>query len=308
MRRRTLLRVLVDVVAERGLPNTSVGLVVSRAGVSSRTFYELFDGLEGCVVAVLEDALREVRTLTVTALDGTETWLEGLVVALGAVLSFFDAEPGLARVCLVESLRGSPALLQRRQLMIASFRTSVTERIEGAVSHPSPLAAEGALAAVMGVVYERLIERERRPLIELLGPVAATLLAPFADEAAVAREIARARELALAIAARDSGRHPRRHAWSTASASPPLPEILGNPRARRARECMRFLAEHPASSNGEVAAGIGVAQKSQISMLLSRLLEEGLASKSSDGAGKRNAWRLTPHGERTAQALAGQHD
>jgi DNA-binding MarR family transcriptional regulator len=67
---------------------------------------------------------------------------------------------------------------------------------------------------------------------------------------------------------------------------------------------VRFLAEHPDCSNHEVASGIGITQKSQTSALLSRLVEEDIVVKRSEGLGKRNAWRLTPPGEEIAEALS----
>jgi DNA-binding IclR family transcriptional regulator len=79
--------------------------------------------------------------------------------------------------------------------------------------------------------------------------------------------------------------------------------MLDTPSAPRARECLRFLLKHPGSSNREVAIGIDIAHQSQISRLLSLLVREGLVLKRSEGAGKRNAWLLTPRGEEIARAL-----
>jgi DNA-binding IclR family transcriptional regulator len=81
-----------------------------------------------------------------------------------------------------------------------------------------------------------------------------------------------------------------------------LPAMLDNSSTGRARECLLFLAEHPDSSNREVAAGITVAHQSHISRLLAYLLQENLVTKRSEGTGKRNAWRLTPRGEEIARA------
>ena len=64
-----------------------------------------------------------------------------------------------------------------------------------------------------------------------------------------------------------------------------------------------FLAEHPGSSNREVAVGIDIAHQPHISRLLACLLRENLVTKRSEGRGKRNAWRLTARGEEIAQAL-----
>jgi hypothetical protein len=87
-----------------------------------------------------------------------------------------------------------------------------------------------------------------------------------------------------------------------------LPAMLGNPNARRARECLLFLASHPGSSNRELATGIGVTHQSQISRLLSQLVAENLVSRRSHGAGKRNAWQLTPRGVEVLRVLSGRQD
>ena len=82
-----------------------------------------------------------------------------------------------------------------------------------------------------------------------------------------------------------------------------LPPCVGNPSAHRVRNCLRFLAAHPDSSNREVAAGIGIAHKSQVSKLLGSLADASLLSRRSEGVGKRNSWRLTPYGEEVLQVL-----
>jgi hypothetical protein len=147
---------------------------------------------------------------------------------------------------------------------------------------------------------DRILEGDRpEPLIVLLGPLMGLILAPYLDEQELAGEIARADQLAQAILNRDREPRPEQEA--------PQPAIPGCPSAPRARECLIFLAERNQRghnpSNREIATGIGIAHKSQISELLAQLLEENLVSKRSEGAGKRNAWRLTPRGEEVARAL-----
>ncbi len=80
------------------------------------------------------------------------------------------------------------------------------------------------------------------------------------------------------------------------------PAIPNN--AHRVRRCLLFLAEHPDSSNREIATGIGITDQSQMSRLLASLARENLATKHSEGIGKRNAWQLTTHGEEIAGMLS----
>lgn len=304
-----ILRATVQIVAERGMTGASVGLVTARAKVSSRTFYEQFTGLDDCLVAVMGGALQRVGGLVSRALEeADESWPDGVCSALAAVLAFFDSEPDLARVCFVETLSGVPKVVEQREQNVRALRALILTRIEDEGPPPSPLAAEGVMASVMGVIRTRLIAGEPQPLITLLGPLMGMIATPFLtnEQATIEEEVLRGDKLARAIqtGASTSWAPPLLPTPTDAEPSPAaLPAILSNPTARRARECVRFLANHPDTSNREIAMRIGVTQKSQISTLLSRLLKEELVVKRSEGPGRRNAWRLTPHGEETVRAL-----
>jgi len=323
-RRERIVAAMMAVAAERGLENTSVKLVSERAGVSTRTFYELFPGgLDDAVVAAIDLGLERVGIIASRALEREDSGQDGMRAALAAVLSFFDSEPELARVLLVETLKGGPAVVQHREQAVDAFRALVVARIEDEVVHASPLAAEGLLASVMSLVRARLIAGEARPLIELLGPLMGLIVEHVSDRQAAAEEARRAEELARAIQAgeapewalppprrvpgRDSERGAGPHVHQGAGQDTALPATLANPTAHRLRECLLFLAEHggreAGPSNREVGAAIGVDHKSQISKLLSRLHDEGLAVKRSIRPGGRNEWRLTPRGEEVARAL-----
>lgn len=53
MQQRRILDATVGEVAERGLRGATVAGVITRAGVSRSTFYELLEDMETCVVTVL---------------------------------------------------------------------------------------------------------------------------------------------------------------------------------------------------------------------------------------------------------------
>lgn len=326
--RARILRALVEVAAEHGFGCATVALVVTRARVSTRTFYQLFDGLEECLIAVMDGALEQVVALAAQELAGATSWQDGVRSALAAVLSFFDTEPELARVCIVETLAGGPTILKHREAVVESFRLPVAEWIERNGPATLPLATEGVMSSVLGIMHAHMVEQKPGPFIELLGPLMGLVTAPYLNTREVEAEIKHGDELARAILARDSR-------WSKSKPRPDaareagpgarpgvgrspglsveqdaLPAVLVNPSARRARECLMFLAEQCgrglSPSNREIAAGIGVAHLSQISKLLTLLAEEGLVVKRSEGAGKRNAWRLTPQGEQVALAISGR--
>jgi hypothetical protein len=225
--------------------------------------------------------------------------------ALAAMLAFFDEEPALARVCMVELGAAAPVVRAHRERILQAFAGLVLARIENEVSYPSPLAAEGTYASVVGIVNARLVGDERGPLLELLGPLMGVIVGPYVDEVEIAREVRRGDELAHAMLKR---RPPQ--GLDRAELPVRVPDALLSSRARLARLCLLYVAEQGARgrrpSNQEVAAGVGGAGRVQVSKLLVKLAEMGLLVKETEGPGYANAWSLTHEGERVAGALVEQ--
>ncbi len=162
------------------------------------------------------------------------------------------------------------------------------------------------MASVMGVIHTRLIAPEPEPLTALLGPLMGAIVAPTLDAGRIAaEEVRRGDELARSLLA-------ARQARSGASTMPrsEVPPALRDPRAYRARMCLRYVAErardgaHP--SNREVGEGIGATHRGQVSALLAMLSGLGLLEKKQGRAGRPNAWSLTARGARVARALEQQ--
>lgn len=299
LQRARILDAVVAVVAERGLAAASVAKVIARARVSRQTFLAHFDGLEAALSAVMDDALAEVSVLLRRAFGGRDSWRASVRQGLADVLLFFDEHPALARVLLVETLTGSPALVAHRQEVIGSFRSLVVEQIAGRPEHRSPLAAEGALASVMGIVYARLIDPEHPPLIDLLGPLMGVLAAASSEAPGVAEEVRRGADLARTVrpAAADDGLAARELAGDE------LPGPLRDPRSFRARQCLLYVAAHPGASNRQIGEGIGLGHRGQLSTLLRRLSRLGLLAKVAGRPGQANSWHPTAHGRQVAKSL-----
>jgi len=309
MQRARIMQAMVEVVAGRGFAGASVGLVIARARISRRTFHAHFDSLEDCSVAVLDLGLERASALIAEAFAREARWQDGLRAALASLLVFFDSQPLLARTWLVEPLAAGSWALERRERNVALLTSMIVEHwsIPGG-DRPEPLTAAGGMASVLGLIHTHLVTKEGKPLIGLLGPLMGLVTAPYLDKRGVAREIARGAQLAHTITAGDPrwapSRRAGRHVGLDAAPDVELPALLRNPRARRARECLSLLAACPGVSNRELATALGVPHQPQISRLLSRLRDEGLVSKGSEGAGRRNVWCLTPRGEATARWLS----
>jgi AcrR family transcriptional regulator len=300
-RRGRILAALAELACERGIGRTSVGGVVARAGVSTGTFYEEFSGLEECFVAVVDLGLALPPELIVRAFAGEEDWRDGMRAALAALLEFFDREPQLTQVWFCEILAAGTWALEHRERNIALVRSVIVEYWWAAASlRADPVLAKGVMAAVFDVLTTHVVTRREEPFITLLAPLTSLVISPLSGAADASEQVQRAEEHVRELLARPYPPAERTLLTSTADPEPPGCKRPTRRRTLRAVQCLRFLASRPGASNSEIASAIGVKHRSQISRLLSELKNEGHLTRISAGTGRRNAWRLTEQGERTA--------
>ena len=108
---------------------------------------------------------------------------------------FFDREPALARVCVVQALRAGPLVLERREAVLAQLAAVVDEgREEGARGEGlTPLTAEGLVGAaslrshLLAAAQHRARDGSRRRAA-LLGELMAMIVLPYLGPAAARRE------------------------------------------------------------------------------------------------------------------------
>lgn len=299
IQRARIVEAMVLVVSERGYAGASIGSVTARAKVSRRAFHEAFYSLEECFLAVLDEGAARTSALMSEAFAAQENWLDGVRGALAALLSFFDGEPVLARVLLVEATAAGAWARERRERHIASL-TALIEARWGAPQdgHMYPLVTAGVMAALLGVLHTHLVTAREGPLITLLGPLMGLVTAPYLERRLVVREIERGEAMGHRLCK-------QRHSQPTqAVRHPELPALLLDPRAHRARACLLYLASNPGVSNREVADAVGVSGRTQMSALLARLACDGLLVKCAGAPGAPNAWSLSDYGVRVARVLA----
>lgn len=291
LQRSRMLSSAMQVVMEQGYGQMSVARVTDRAGVSRRTFYELFEDREACFLAAFDEAIAEMRALAAPAWQGPGSWRERLRVSLGVLLEFLQERPGVGLLVIVEALGAGPRVLAHRARLLKALAELLDQgRAQlGARRQPPPLTAEGVVGAVFSLIHTRLLESPRPPLAELLNPLMALILTPYLGQAQAARELDR-----LAPP-------PRPRAPDPADPLRGLNMRITN----RTIRALTVIAEHPGASNREVADRAGVADQGQISKLLARLCSRGLVENTGPAqpAGLANRWRLTAHGEQVQQAL-----
>jgi AcrR family transcriptional regulator len=295
-----------EAVAELGYGGLTVAEVISRARISRRTFYELFEDREECFLAAFDAALACVAEPVLAAHRGDGAWRERVGAALAAALALFDAQPALGRLLVVDALAAGPRALRRRAVVIDALVRAVDEgRATGRGRDPGPLAAEAVVGAVLAVLHARMLEAGRRkPLLELAGPLMSTIMLPYLGAAAAARELER--PVPRAVRTRSAGRNGR--------ASPHANPLHGlNMRLTyRTLRVLGAVAEQgergSLPSNREVAASAEIADQGQMSKLLGRLQSLGLIENRGRGRphGEPNAWRLTARGAEVVESTRGR--
>ncbi len=322
VQRARILAAMVQVVAEAGAGSVTVARIVSRAGVSRRTFYDLFDGCEDCFLAVFEDAIeRATQVASEAAQSAPSAWRERIRAGLAALLALFDEEPALGSLLVVDALGAGPEVLERRARVLESLAALVEEgRSAGGRGRTSsestpPLAAEGVVGAVLSVIHARMLDgrahpaprgtngssrtRVPAPLIELLNPLMGVIVLPYLGPAAARRELDRPTPKAR-------GGVPGSANTKVAAPTPANPLAGLNMRITyRTLQVLATIANTPGASNREIADGAGVHDQGQISKLLTRLERLGLVHNTGAGQtkGEPNAWTLTPQGQQVEQAL-----
>jgi AcrR family transcriptional regulator len=298
MQRARLIGAAVPVVDEMGWSGVTVAQIAGRARVSRRTFYDLFSDRDDCLLAVLDDAVARIADeLGPASLE--VSWRARVRGGLWTILLFLDREPVLARVCVVEALRGGPRVLERRQEIFARLALILGEGSgESSREETSRLTAEGLVGAAFTIVQARLLRDDHKPLTDLVGELMGMIVLPYLGPAAARREQHRTDLTPASVLARKRSR-------SQKDDRDPLREIPMRLTYRTAR-VLQAAAEHPGASNRVVGEHADLYDQGQISKLLARLQSLGLLENSGEGQprGERNAWRLTELGERVAEQLS----
>ncbi|MGC2373637.1 MAG: TetR/AcrR family transcriptional regulator [Solirubrobacteraceae bacterium] len=292
MQRRRLVGAAFEVVFERGAQALTAGLVCQRAGMSRKTFYDLFEDREDCLLAAFEEAVGQATQAVQAAVAGWERWVDMVRAGLVGSLAFLDGEPAMGRLLVVESLASGEQTVDARQRTIAQLIAIVDRGRDRSKneSEPPPLTAEGVVGAVISVIQTRMLKHEQRALVELAGELMAIVVGPYFGPAAARRELDRPN----ANMTRPTPRLP----------SDPFKDLPMRLTYRTARALVSIGAT-PGASSRQVAEDAGIADQGQASKLLHRLERYGLIQDTGVGPtkGMARAWSLTTHGEQILQAV-----
>jgi AcrR family transcriptional regulator len=183
---------MIEVVAARGYPETRVVDLIGEAGVSRKTFYELFDSKEDCFLAAYDVLLGNLLWEATDAFEARSrsSWAERIATALASLLEHLSKHPDEARFAIVEVLAAGPKALARRDAALRQF-TGFLER--GRTETPVELPGITSIAVAGGVnelLYSEILHGAVSRLPSRLPDLMFWVTLPFlgAEGAAAERE------------------------------------------------------------------------------------------------------------------------
>jgi AcrR family transcriptional regulator len=194
--RQRILAAVAEAASTRGYARMSVEDVVRGAGVSRRTFYELFANKD----QVFLEAYDQVASLLLSAVraanEGEEGFANRVTAGFRTFLELLEASPAFARMCIVEVMAAGPEAVAKRTAVMGEFAKLIEENARTQLDQPGSAPALHAQTIVAGayeVVYRMIAAGETDRLSTLLPDLVESALLPYIGEEQAA---ARRRELA----------------------------------------------------------------------------------------------------------------
>jgi AcrR family transcriptional regulator len=199
--RRRIIEAMVEVVAERGYPATRVVDVIEAAGVSRKTFYELYADKEDCFLAAYDRAIGVLERETNRAYDADPgaPWPDRLRSGLIAFLSLIAAQPAAAKFCVVDVLAAGPKALARRDAAVRGFTGLIDAgRAESRRELPG-ITALSLAGGVNELLYSQIMHGASAHLLSRLPDLVYWITQPYLGSQRAELERERARRTLLEV-------------------------------------------------------------------------------------------------------------
>jgi AcrR family transcriptional regulator len=166
---------MIDAIGDGGYHATRVADVTARAGVSSRTFYEVFANKEDCFLATYDQIAAAVIRRLEQAYRDADGWQSSAEAAIRALFEAAIENPAAARLSLLEINAVGPAGVQRREASVAHYEDFIRDALTLEPGQdPIP---DAVLKAIIGglirVLYSRVLGGQRAKLLALVPDLVA---------------------------------------------------------------------------------------------------------------------------------------
>ncbi|HEV7586439.1 MAG TPA: TetR/AcrR family transcriptional regulator [Solirubrobacteraceae bacterium] len=161
---------MIEAIGENGYHATRVADVTRRAGVSSRTFYEVFDNKEDCFLTAYDQIAAAVIRHLQRAGEEVDTWPGSAEASIRALFDAAAGNPAAARLSLLEINAVGPAGIERREASIARYEDFVrdTLHLEPAQRPVDDAVLKAVIGGLIRVLHGRVLRGERAKLLAVV--------------------------------------------------------------------------------------------------------------------------------------------
>jgi AcrR family transcriptional regulator len=230
--RARIVEALIEIAAERGYAETSVEMIVKRAGLDRPAFDRHFRGKYDCFLSVWQEMNERCMEEILGAYNSHEDWPDRLRAVAYEIAGNLGSDR--SRACFaVEVLAAGDAARARRDMtmrVIASLIDAGRNEMEDPESVPHTT-AEALAGSAYGQVYAKVVRGQAEELQQLVPQLVSAAVMPYLGIDAALAELARDSE-PVARYRRDVARDSSKKANPEESAENYPPELARLPPGR----------------------------------------------------------------------------
>lgn len=190
--RTRLIWGMIGAVAEKGYVNTTVADVLTRSGVSRKTYYDMFDDKEQCFLEAYDVLVGILTGRVGVAYAADGDWAARVCRGLRALLDTFVERPEETRVAFVEGLHAGPAAFNRYDAAMQYFVPLLDGgRNESAFgAELPPRLSEVVVGGIAHMLYRYIAANQIDELVKIYDQLLYFALAPYLGHKKAARIVA----------------------------------------------------------------------------------------------------------------------
>jgi AcrR family transcriptional regulator len=180
--RTRIIEAVADVSSVAGYGPMTVEDVIVTAGISRRSFYDLFGSKEQAFLAAFDDITGRLFAAIDVARDFSGGFAQRVESSLTALLEFLSEHPTYADLCLVQVMSAGPAAVERRNRALQRFACLIRTAAEQELPQrtlPPAIVAEGIVGGIYEILYARVLNGRVDKLPELLPDLMYSALLPY---------------------------------------------------------------------------------------------------------------------------------
>ena len=177
--RERLLAAVSELAAERGYGQTAITEIAKRAAVANRVFYANFKSKDEAFIDAFDTVADHLTSLIVGSAGPLEDWSLRVIAALRVTVEYFDAEPVLARFCLVAPFTATSEIAAHcRDRLAAALPLLAAGRRQRSESGDLPASTEDSLLGGVVAQLSRSVQSDA-DLPAQLPDLVEFVLAPY---------------------------------------------------------------------------------------------------------------------------------